>query len=126
MSTTQVRIQTPANIILFTDSAIGNAADAIKASSAVLYYLIADNTQNVASSYIKIFNVVAGSVTVGTTAPDMIIYVPASSLITVPFYTGANPGITFGTALTACAVTAAGTAGTVSPSSSVVLTVAYV
>ena len=126
MAVTQIKVQSPANVIIFNDTSINNALDAIKASSAVLYYVIIDNTLNVAASYLKLWNVASGSVTVGTTAPDQIIYVPASSLITVPFYTGAAPGVTFGTALTAACVTTAGTAGTTSPSSAVVFTAAYV
>jgi hypothetical protein len=126
MAITQIRIQTPANVVIFTDTVVGNAVDAIKASSAVLYYVIIDNTLNVAASYLKLYNLASGSTTVGTSAPDQIIYCPASSLITVPFYTGAAPGVVFGTALTAACVTAGGTAGTVSPSSAVVFTAAYV
>ena len=126
MSITQVRIQSPANEIVFTDTAIGSAIDAIKSSSCVLYWLSCDNTQNIAISYIKLFNVASGSVTLGTTAPDQIIYCPAGVITTVPFFTGAAQGQTFGTALSAACVTTGGTAGTTPPSSSVILTAVYV
>ncbi len=126
MAITQVRIQSPANEIVFMDTAINNAVDAIKASSTVLYYLIIDNTLNVASSYVKLYNLASGSVVVGTTAPDSIVYCPAGVIITVPFFTGAAQGITFGTALSATCVTTGGTAGSSSPASNVTLTAVYV
>jgi pantothenate kinase type III len=126
MAITTVNVSTPAVELIYTDTAIGNALDAIKASSTKLYYVIIDNSANVAATYVKLFNVASGSVTLGTTAPDEVIYVPASSVITHMYFTGAAPGITFGTALTASAVTTGGTGGTVSPSSSVIFTASYV
>lgn len=126
MAITQITIQTPANEILFSDTAIGNALDAIKASSAKVYYLTVDNTANGAASYLKLFNLASGSVTLGTSSPDEVILCPGSVVTTVVYGTAAAPGKTFGTALTAACVTTGGTAGTVSPSSSVVLTVSYV
>jgi hypothetical protein len=100
--------------------------DAIKASSAVLYWLSVDNTQNVATSYLKIYNLASGSITVGTSAPDQIVFCPAGVITTVSFFTGAAPGMTFPTALSAVCVTTGGTAGTTPPSSSVILTAVYV
>lgn len=126
MSITQVQVQSPANEIIFTDTVIGNAVDAIKASSAKMYYAIVDNTANVAASYVKFWNTASGSVIVGTTSPDLIVYVPAGVLVSVPFFTGAAQGITFATALSAACLTTGGTGGSTSPSSSVILTVSYV
>ena len=126
MAITQIRIQSPANEIIFSDTAIGNAVYAIKASSTLLYWLSVDNTANVAASYLKLYNVASGSVTVGTTAPDQIILCPASVITTVYFSTGAAPGMTFATALSAACVTTGGTAGTSSPASNVILTAVYV
>lgn len=39
MSQTQVQVATPAGLTLFTDSVMGNVADAVKSSSTLLYYL---------------------------------------------------------------------------------------
>src|SRR6266566_8451432 len=103
MAITQVEIATPAGLFAFTDTALGNAADAIKASSTKLYSVIIDNSANVAATYVKLFNLAAGSVVVGTTAPDEVIYVPASSVITHNFFTGAAPSKTFASALSALA-----------------------
>jgi hypothetical protein len=126
MAITQINISSPANEILFTDTVMGNAVDAVKASSAKVYYITIDNSANGAVSYVKLYNVASGSVTVGTTAPDEVIYVPGNSIVTVPYYTGAAPGKTFGTALSAACVTAGGTAGVTSPSSPVIVTISYV
>jgi hypothetical protein len=126
MAITQVNVSSPSNEIIFSDTAISNAVDAVKASSAKLFWLTVDNTLNVAASYLKLYNVASGSVTVGTTAPDMIIYCPPSVITYVNFGTGVAPGITFGTALTAACVTTAGTAGNTGPSSNVTATLSYV
>lgn len=127
MAITQVEIATPAGLFTFTDTAMGNAVDAVKASSAKLYSVIVDNSANGgAASYVKLYNVASGSVTVGTTPPDEIIYVPAGAIVSKSLFTGATPGVTFATALSAACVTTGGTGGTVSPSSSVVVTINYV
>jgi len=126
MAITQVNIGTPSNVTQFTDTAMGNALDAVKASSALVYSVLVDNTLNAgAASYVKLFNVASGSVTLGTTAPDEVIFVPGGRKVTVLYYDAANPGKTFGTALTAACVTTGGTAGTTSPTSSVPVTINY-
>ncbi len=127
MAITQIQIATPANIFEFTDTSIGSSVDAIKASSAVLYWVLVDNSANSgAASYVKLYNLASGSVIVGTTAPDEVIYVPGGQKITHVLYTGANPGKTFATAISAVCVTTGGTAGVIAPVSSVILTAAYV
>jgi hypothetical protein len=126
LAITQVNVGTPPNIIQFNDTAMGSTVDAIKASSAVVFSLLVDNTANGgAASYVKLFNLASGGVTLGTTVPDEVIYVPAGIKMTHFFYTGANPGKTFATALSAACVTAGGTAGVTAPVSSVPVTVNY-
>jgi hypothetical protein len=127
MAITQVPVATPATLFEYTNTSIANAAVAVKASSTLAYWISVDNSANSGGpTYVKLYNLAQGSVTVGTTAPDAIIYVPASSICTQAFYTSSAPGLTFGTALTVAAVNSGGTAGTTSPSSSVVLTIVYV
>lgn len=127
MAISIVTVASPANETLYNDTSMGNALDAIKASSALILWVQYDNTLNVAvPSYIKLFNAASGSVTLGTTAPDMVIYAEPGKKDTVFFLSGANPGITFPTALTAACVTTGGTAGTSSPASAVPVTVAFV
>lgn len=127
MSVTQVTVATPSGLNEFSDSAMGSTVDSVKASSCVVYQVLIDNSANAAAaSYVKLFNVASGSVTLGTTAPDEIIYCPANSRRTQLLFNNNSPGITFGTALSAACVTAGGTAGVTAPSSSVVVTILYV
>lgn len=127
MAITQVNFATPSNVVAFTDTAMGNTVDAVKASSAVLYSILIDNTANGgAASYVKLFNAASGGITLGTTAPDEIIYVPGGVKVTHLLYTGAVPGKTFATALSAACVTAGGTAGVTAPASAVPVTLNYV
>ncbi len=127
MAITQVNVQSPSNLVLVTDTVMGNAVDAIKASSTKVYSVTVDNSANGgAASYVKLFNLAAGSVVLGTTAPDEVIFVPAGRVITVSYFDGAVPGKTFAAALSAACVTTGGTTGTSSPASAVVVTVEYV
>ena len=126
MSITQVNVSSPSSLIIYTDSAMGGTKDAIKASSATVYSVTVDNSANtMADSYVKLWNVASGSVTVGTTDPDEVIFVKASAIDTRIFYTGAAPGKLFNTALTAACVTTGGSAGSTSPTNPVVVSVRY-
>lgn len=126
MAITQVNISSPSNEIVFNDSAMGNTVDAVKASSTLVYSITVDNSANGgAASYVKLYNLASGSVVVGTSAPDEILYIPAGAVVTQIYWTGANPGKTFSTALSAVCVTAGGTAGSTSPVSNVSVTINY-
>jgi hypothetical protein len=100
--------------------------EGIKASSALVFSIIVDNSLNIAATYVKLWNLASGSVTVGTTVPDEVIYVPAGVIVTHVFYTGALQGKTFGTALSAAATTTGGTAGVSNTSSATAVTVNFV
>jgi hypothetical protein len=126
MAITRLNVTTPTNEIIFNDSAMGNAVDAVKASSAVVNYVIVDNTLNGSPVYVKLYNLASGSVTVGTTAPDEIVFVPANAIVTHVLYTGAVSGKTFGTAVSAVCVTSGGTAGSTSPALNVPVTISYI
>ena len=105
MAISTVNVSSPAVEIIYTDTAMGAAAGAVKASSAVLYSITVDNTANGgAASYVKLYNVASGSVTVGVTAPDEVIYVPAGAVVSTSYLTKAAAGKTFGTALSAACV----------------------
>jgi hypothetical protein len=106
---------------------MGSTADAVKGSAATLYYIFIDNTLNSgAATYVRLWNTAAGSVTVGTTVPDMVLYVPGGDTLTYIPYQNASPGMSFSTALSAAAVTTGGTAGNSAPSSNVPVTIVYV
>jgi len=126
MAISQVNISSPAGQIQFSDTAIGSTIDGVKASSALVYSVFVDNTANGgAASYVKLYNLASGGVTVGTTVPDEVIYVPAGQQIEVFYFTKSTPGKTFGTALSAACLTTGGTAGVTAPSSAVTVTINY-
>jgi hypothetical protein len=127
MAISIVNIPSPANEIVYTSTAMGSTVEGIKASSAKVFSIIIDNSANGgAATYVKLFNLASGSVVLGTTVPDEVIYVPAGVVVTHVLYTGAGLGKTFGTALSAAAVTTGGTAGVTAPSSSTVVTINFV
>src|SRR5579859_1491939 len=126
MAISTVNVSSPSNEILYTSSAMGGTKEGIKSSSAVVNNVIVDNSANVAATYVKLWNLASGSVTVGTTDPDEIIYVPAGVVVTHVLYTGATVGKTFGTGLTAAAGTTGGTGGVTSPASACKVTVSYI
>ena len=124
MSISVIPISTPANMFEYNDSAMGNSADVVKASSTLIYWLQATNS-TVSAIYVKLAN--AASATPGTTAPDVCLLVPASSTQTFVFNAGTSlPGITFGTGLTAWCVTGAAASSNTSPASNCPVTIAYV
>ena len=86
--------------------------------AATIYALTIDNTANGAKSFVKFWDA-ADTVVVGTTAPNVIIMMPASVSRTFVFKTG----LTLGTGLSFAAVTTAGTAGTTGPTSAVIMNV---
>jgi hypothetical protein len=61
------------------------------------------NNPNSGIAYIQIFNVVSGSVTLGTTTPTYVIPIPASASANVEF----TNGIAHGTAISAAVTTTA-------------------
>ena len=121
MATTNLSISQISGANLYDSTALDNTKDAVKASSGTVYLIEIDNSANAAASFVKLWDAASGSVTVGTTAPDWVIKIPASTKRTIPF----PAGIAFGTALTAACVTAGGTSGTTSPSSSVPVRIVY-
>lgn len=120
MATTTVILASLANN-LFEETALGATIVAVKASSATVKYVTIDNTANASASYLKLYNVASGSVTVGTTAPDAILLAAASTKVQFPI----PDGWVFGTALSVACLTAGGTAGTTAPTSSVIVRIAY-
>lgn len=92
----------------------GTAENNVNAGAATLLMADLDNAANGAVSYFKGYNNAAP--TVGTTAPELILMLPASGRRSFYFYGGLT---IFATALSFCAVTTAGTAGTTNPTSNV-------
>jgi len=90
----------------------------INAGAFTVYQIIIDNILNTSQKvYSKFYD--AAAPTVGTTAPYMIIKTPGGLSRTWFFL----EGIPFATALSFATVTAGGTAGAVSPTSDVIVTI---
>ncbi len=126
MAISTVNISTPANEVVYNSSSMQAVVEGIKASSAKVLSVIVDNSLNAAATYVKLWNLASGSVVIGTTAPDEIVYVPGLAIVTHVLYTAATPGKTFASALSAAATTTGGTAGVSNPSSAVSVTVNYI
>ena len=122
MATSVVEIGTPSGLTKFRETDLGGTKAAVKASSGTIHSIVADNSANAAVSYLKLWDVASGDVTVGTTAPDWIFKLPASTKRTIIF----NEGGAFATALTAACVTAGGTAGTTNPTSDFAVEILFV
>jgi len=106
--------------ILYTNTDVDETEDDISAAAVTIYEIELDNTANAAATYYKFYN--TNTVTVGTTAPDMIFMVAASVSRTIVI----PSGLAFATALTVAAVTAGGTAGVTGPTSAATVKLVYV
>jgi len=104
-----------------TETVANNSASAIAASSSTLFSVQIDNTGNSANSFVKLYNLAAGSTTVGSDDPFVILKAQASRKVTYHF----NQGIAFSAAIALACVTTAGTAGSSSPSASVPVKLVY-
>jgi len=122
MAQTTTALADLSGALLFTDTDSISTVAGVKASSGIIYSIDIDNTANSATSFAKLYNLASGSVTAGTTAPDLILPVPASTRLNFPII----GGLTFDTAVSSRCVTAGGTAGTTNPTSDVVLRIVIV
>jgi hypothetical protein len=101
---------------IFADAdADSTSENNVNDGAATIYAVTIDNTVNAAVEYLKLYNNAAP--TVGTTDPDMILFITANAVRTFVFKTGNN----FATALSYAMVTAGGTGGTTGPTSDVLV-----
>jgi hypothetical protein len=106
---------------IFSSVSIAGTAVAVKASAGQIYQINATNV-NAAARYLKIFNVAAASVTVGTTAPTLRIALPPSVSVNINF----PQGVAFDTAISAAVVTTAADNGsTGGTAAETILNIAY-
>ena len=100
---------------LISDTSVGTTVqDNVITGGGSIYWVIIDNTNNSAASYLKFWDA-TGSVTLGTTDPVMILKAPASTKLQYSF----PKGIAFGSGICYACTNSAGTAGTSAPSSAV-------
>lgn len=110
------------------DSALAATDQTVDASGSARYIfqVEVDNTANTSTAaYVKVYNSVTSSVTVGTTAPDSIFFAPAGAKICYTITEGIKMGGSGSTGIVWACVTSAGTAGTSAPSSSVIARMVY-
>jgi hypothetical protein len=124
MAQTQITLGYPAGTNEFINTSIGNSAVTIKANSGTLFLLNIDNTLNAAASFLKMYDT-NGAVVVGTTVPDVVIKVPALTMLPVLFVSATSTGLILASGIQAACVTVGGTTGVTSPTSAVTLTAVY-
>ena len=101
----------------WTDTAASSTEVEVSSSSVTVHQVRIVNTANTTKLYLKLYNLAASSLTVGTNNPDVILPVEGSTSVEYAF----DPGIAFGTALSYAVVTSAGTAGTSAPSTAITI-----
>jgi len=108
-----------------SDAALANSPQLVVASAKFVYQIEIDNTANTgAASYVKLYDDnTSSSVTVGTSVPMAIFVAPAATKLSVTFPYGV--GTYFANGIVWACVTTAGTAGTTSPTSSVICRMQY-
>lgn len=106
-------------------SANNTTSVAVKASAGQLYSIVATNT-NAAARFLKLYNVAQGSVTVGTTTPDMTFAIPGNTAGAGFVLDTGGIGIAFGTAITYGITTGVADGDTGAPAANeVVATILY-
>ncbi len=89
-----------------TTSPLSTTVTAIKASAGNLYAVrITSGASALVDAYVQIFNVAAGSVTLGTTAPVMVLPCPFTRTVIYPIVPGDDDNDLFSTAMSMAATT---------------------
>ena len=118
MAITQQALGFASGLNLFQDTANTNSAKTVKGSAGTLFSLYLNNTPNVAITYVQMFDS-AGAISLGSTAPDWVFKIPASTALMIQLANGtvstnivAAGGIAFASGLqVACTTTANGSTG---------------
>lgn len=101
---------------LTTLAGLDSTKQAVKTSSATVYFVTLDNSQNLGTNAVlKLYDAALGSVTVGTTAPTLVLTAHPGEIAEKHD----DQGIAFGTAITAACVQEGGDGGTTNPPKSV-------
>jgi hypothetical protein len=119
MAVTNITL-TPIGSSQFQDTVNTNSSTVVKATSGTLYSIDIDNSALASVVYTKLYDN-AGAVVVGTTVPDWVFRVPASTRISIQFV----GGHAFANGLQVCTVTAGGTAGTSAPATPPTVRIVY-
>ncbi len=126
MGQTLLNISSPVNQFLWTDTLIGGAVQTAKGSSAVCFYINLDNTGNVSPVYLKVYDALQSTITVGVSAPDLAFKCIAGKMNSFILYTGSEFGFTFDNGISLACTTQPATGGTTSPINPVKVVIAFV
>ena len=115
MASFKTSIPSGISSVKWTDTAASSTEVEVSTSSINVQQVRIVNTANATKLYLKMYNLAAGSLTVGTNSPDVVLPVEASSSVEYAF----DPAIAFGTALCYAVVTVGGTTGTSGPGTAI-------
>lgn len=119
VNTTSSLSATSTGMTFFRNTALSNTAVAVKASQGNLFYYHFYNSGSL-DTFLQLYNVAQGSVTVGTTTPDLTLAVPAGGILDGSF--DSSP-FSFSTAITIAATTTI-TGGT-APATALLIAIGY-
>jgi len=115
MATYKTSIASSVSSARWTDTAATATEVEVSTSSINIHQVRIDNTANSTKLYLKLYNLAASSLTVGSNSPESILPVEAGSSVEYGF----DPGMAFGTALCYAVVTTGGTAGSTDPGTAI-------
>ena len=115
MATYKTSIANAVSSASWTDTAATATEVEVSSSSINIHQVRIDNTANSTKLYLKLYNLAASSLTVGSNSPESILCVEAGSSVEYSF----EPGMAFGTALCYAVVTTGGTAGVTAPATAI-------
>jgi hypothetical protein len=116
MSYVQRTLPTNLAATVTEDVDVDNSVTEAVTGSTSIFAVYLDNTAGSADAYLRIWDVVSGSVVNGTTDPTFIFYAPGNSarMYSIP------AGLALSAALTYCGSSTGGTAGTTGPTNTLV------
>lgn len=103
-------------------------AVALATAAAEVHRVLVDGRSNTTEDlYMGLWNTAVGSVTVGTTVPRAVLWVPKGTIVEYYFFSGDDPptGLVFGTAITAAIVKEAGISSNTNPTSTSVTAIVH-
>lgn len=98
----------------------GATALQVGSGATTVYAIEVDNSGNTSAVYLRMYNLLFSSVSVGTTAPECVLKIPAGTKRKHFFNNGV--GMAFATAMTIACLTVGGTAGSTGPTNDVTAT----
>jgi hypothetical protein len=119
MSSTLVSTGSPVFQNIFTETSLTSSPEGVKALNGVIFSIRVDNSGNSGSSYVYLYFAPTSQITFGTTAPNIVVFVPAGVVINQQFFTGNAAGLAFPVALSIAGTTLS------SPPSTLIVSVTF-